>query len=376
MVDDEILFEKGPWQIEKTFEPADDVVDLFADTIWGSPGKTLMQQLGIRDRIPKLKNPCFLLLRRAGELKAGLTVCPRTISFHGQAVNSFYIRFFSFVERFRNKKPNKKNSSADNNSFINPNSVLKQVALKFLSSPEAILAPDKLTEKAIYYAYVESENIRSLNQVRSFGFEQIGRFNTVSFSRFSPKKNGAVSRVEEKDKAFVLAKVQERYKGYGLFFSEHLFYEDNYFVIKKDGKIVAGAQASSVNWVLHNLPGFSGTITLKIMPYVPFISRLFNPANFRFAVFEGIFALPGFEEELFTLFESILAEFKLNSALMWMDEQSELTHFFQNSGQLGLLNQLNTGTPVNVMARFINFSPEEVEHLKKQTVYVSALDIT
>ena len=110
--------------------------------------------------------------------------------------------------------------------------------------------------------------------------------------------------------------------------------------------------------------------------HLPLLSRLFNPDDFKFIAVEGLFFLPGYEQDVFLLLESILAEVGIHTAMLWLDDQSELYHFFLRSGQLGLLHHLEKPSPVKVMIRFLDHAPEEIEAYRHAPVYVSALDVT
>lgn len=373
---DRILFERGSWSLTSAERPHPEFVELLVRTIWGTPEKTLYQHLNTRDRITQLLQPYYITLQRGGHVVAGMTLCRRAVQEPGQTADAFYVRYLSFTEKLLNKKPANNRLVPNGDFVIHPRSFVKNQLLELFTRPKLVAPRQEEHAHAFYYAYVESENQRSLQICSAFGFQKVRSFRTLPFSRFFPKKHPGCSRLTPADRQEVKQAVEEQYADYHLFFPDHLFSGDHYFVLKREGRIVAGLRAMPVSWVINHLPGLSGKLTMQVVPHIPLLSRLFNPANFRFAAFEGVFALPGHENAIFTLMESVLAELGLYTGMLWLDDESELFNFFLNSGKLGLLHHLEKPSPVNILVRFAEAAPETIEMYKKKPVYISALDLT
>ncbi|MCB0630822.1 MAG: hypothetical protein R2824_22395 [Saprospiraceae bacterium] len=374
MQNSKTLFERGSWSLEQYPQPDADLVDLLVNTIWGTPGKTLYQHLDTRDRILQLQRTHYITLRKDKRTRAGMTLCQRTVRDGDRLSNALYVRYLSFAEIFRKKHGS--GSTPTESVFLRPGSMIKSRLAHIFSHPEDIASPLPGTQQSYYYAYVESENERSLQICYSFGYQRIRSFRTLPFSRFFPKKNKWVSKASEDDRAEILAGVEAQYQNYRQFFTDHLFQDDHYFVFKKEGRILAGLRAMPVNWVVQHLPGFTGRLTQNLIPHIPLLSRLFNPKDFRFAAIEGIFYLPEQEHALYSLLESVLAELQLHTALIWLDDESRLFHTLKNSGKLGLLYHLEKPSPVDILVRFTDPSPEMAEAYRRAPVYISALDLT
>lgn len=370
------FFQRGSWSLDKSPEPSTDLVDLLARTVWGTPGKTLYQHLDTRQRITQLQQPHYICLRRREQISAGMTLCQRATQEGTGTANALYVRYLSFVEKLRNKELAGKQLSPDGNFVVHPKSFIKNRLFDLFNRPEVVAPPLPGTSRSFYYAFVESENQRSLQICSAFGFQKVRSFQTIPFSRFFPKKSEAVSKVTEVDKETVREAVLAQYRDFRLFFTDHLFAGDHYYIIKKQGEIAAGIRAMPVNWAIKHLPGLSGKLTINLVPHLPLLSRLFNPKNFRFVAFESMFYRPGCEQELFTLMEGVLAELELYSGLIWLDDQCDLFPFFLNSGQLGLLHRLETPSPVNVLIRFSDPAPGVVDAYRRAPAYISALDVT
>ncbi len=373
-----VLFERGSVLLEKSEEPSEEVVKFLAETVWGTPGGTLFRHLDTQELIHLLVKPHYINCYRRNELIAVLSFCQRTSLLNGQASDAYYIHHLAFHEKFRIKgsKNKKSDSLMANPALINPKSWIKQSMLNLFENPQVVSQNNDLSAKAVFYAFIEAENTRSLQMATGFGFQKIRRFSTLPFSRLKPKGHPNVFRIEESEKEQMLKALEVQYQDHTLFFTDHIFLKNNYFVFKHKGEIVAGVQAMPVQWAIQALPGLSGKITMKVLPLVPLISRLFNPKKFTPAIFEGIFFKEGHEQHLIELLEAVLEKMKLNTALIWLDNQSPLYKLLRNSKQLGLLDKLQEESQADVIARFVNYSQEEIAQFQHRPVYLSAFDLT
>ncbi|HSY61641.1 MAG TPA: hypothetical protein VK796_07175, partial [Cytophaga sp.] len=156
---------------------------------------------------------------------------------------------------------------------------------------------------------------------------------------------------------------------------DHAFLENNYYVLKKDNEIIAGIRTNTAHWMVRSLQGFSGMLIVKLFPYLPVLSRLFNPQKFRFAAFDGIYSKAGYEKELFVLMESVCASLKVTTGIMWLDSESSLNDRLKGSGNWGIMEKLKENIPAYVVAAFKNIPQDEQEKASKFPVYISAVDI-
>jgi hypothetical protein len=141
----------------------------------------------------------------------------------------------------------------------------------------------------------------------------------------------------------------------------------------ENGQLVAGVHANPDQWRIYSLPGFTNNL-LKIFTRLPILNKLFNK-EFQFITFEGIYLVPGNEKYLERLFESLLAKYKVNSAICIVDPGSNL-YTTLKSLRLGLMSKLNKEVRGNVICRFVNFSLEEKNIFKSNPVYISGIDAT
>lgn len=351
----------------------DDIVELVEDTTWGTPGGTQYKHLDAAAKIRDVKDPFFLELRKAEKL-LGLVCLAHRVSEYPQpdGHNTFYIRYLSMMEG-KQRKVNTENATPTTGT--KSNSLVKRALSRLLDKPEALLEATK-RDHAVYYAYVELENERSMEMTRTMGFKPIGKFSTLVFSRLWPKKDKRVRRVTAADRPRVEARIKEEFKDHALFTTQNIFYKDNYWILEEDGELIAGLQANRAHWVLANMPGFSGKLIMNVLPHVPLIRRMFNPRRYEFAVVEGIFCKEGREKDLHRLLQHACVESDVYSALIWLDRIDPMFIRLKKYGKLGILQRVNGDSQADIIAKFVNVAEEDQEWIKNRPRYISAFDST
>ena len=109
-------------------------------------------------------------------------------------------------------------------------------------------------------------NERSKNLVHQAGYEYIRSFLTVAFSRFSPKTDSRVSRIElPEEKQRMESLLMDYYKDHSFFSTEYFFYGDRYYVLKEGDEIVAGVSALPSVYKIYDVPGIWGWVFMKIL---------------------------------------------------------------------------------------------------------------
>ena len=181
-------------------------------------------------------------------------------------------------------------------------------------------------------------------------------------------------RIKGEDISIIKSLLNEKYKEYSFKTLENIGYSDNYFVIKRNGEIMAGVQANPVKWKIHSMEGIGGFIITNILPNIPILKRLINPEKYEFLAIEGYYFKDN-PSDLYTLLESVLSYFHLNSALFQLDYKDDLLKFFNEKGSLGILNAIKKDTKTHVMIRPIGFEWQQSQ-LADSTAYVSSFDYT
>ena len=204
----------------------------------------------------------------------------------------------------------------------------------------------------------------------NFGFKKIGELTTQSFSRYSPKSHPGF---EVSENTTEIQSLIERHKDH-LFFTNYNASRCKYALIRSaQGEITAFAKYQTAHWRIHRLPGRMGKWQARFIPFLPHVSRIFNPKNHRFIVPESILIKENDHILLAQLFESILAHEKHNLLIWWADSREPLLTTTRSQVDWGLFHKLLGRPPVSVYSKFLN--PDMEEKAKEHLLYVSGMDL-
>lgn len=346
------IYTSGNYTIKVDPQPSKSAVDLLHATLWGSTGP-LYQHLDTPEKMNHLIGSYIFTLEKHEKAVATCTLLRRTITVSGNPIHTCYCRYFSVDPEFQGR--------------IYGNLLLKQIKLYIEKESDT---------PTVFYAYVDKEHLTSNKLLKHTGFNVLRTFETKLFSRMRPRKNKAVSRLKKEDADQILPLLKRQY-GQDTFVNfDYLFYQGNYFILKKDNEIVAGLQATKVKWSIKYLPGISGKIMLHLLPVLPYVSSLFNPKKFYFAAFEGVYCKRGYEKELFTLMEAACAELELRTAMIWWDQESHLKKNIEPAGEWGLMNKIASSTPAYLVGSFRNIAATEQPYFYNAPAYIAAFDLT
>lgn len=347
--------------------PSEEILNMLTNNIIGTPGHGMLyQHMGVHDKIHKIAAPYYVNLSKGNKVIGTCCFCSRVTANAGEAIRSFYVRYFSFRNSYRRKNINPRQSAGS--------SVVREEVKSVLNGQCLDVKPQ---EKFFHYAYVDPRNLRSVMLCDQFGFETVREYTTVIFNRINPVENleKKVVEVPASEITGIKQLLSGFYHDFNMFSFDNLFNGAQYYVIRShEGKIVAGAQVNPDRWRISSLPGFSGKIILNTFSQLPYLNRLFNK-DYRFLTLEGIYCAAGYEHYLESLFESLLARYKLNSAIAVVDADTPLYKILR-SLKLGWVDKLNKEVRGNVICKFINFSAAEKALFKKHPAYISGIDVT
>ncbi|MBK7128018.1 MAG: hypothetical protein IPM74_13695 [Crocinitomicaceae bacterium] len=347
--------------IQHATVPPESVIELLKNTLIGTEGSKY-QLLDTSSRIHQLDCPHFFYLERNKKAIGTVTICERQVTLGQTTRTALYLRYFAFDKIVQ--------GSSD--KVRERNSVFDQYWKKLFQTGQ--LGDSETEEKnTFFWGYIDPQNLRSFRMNERFGFESAGTFTITAFSRFYPKKSDQVSRIKSDEKEEVLRHLLNFYKGFNFFSTAHLFEQDNYFVLKDQGKIIAGIQIFHAGYKVVSLPGRTGKLLVKILPRVPWLRKIFNPENFRFLATEGIFWLPGHEKKVEVLLEAVLAQNELNTLLMYEDQRADKIKSLRL--RTGLLQKLKKNNEIHIVVRPVNLNESEYHHLMNNPVYLSGFDM-
>jgi RimJ/RimL family protein N-acetyltransferase len=304
------------------------------------------------DRIAHLTRP-YVAYATEGDKFVACMVMSRIETRQGeQSLDSYYIRYFSAHPDYRGK------------------GITKEMSLLFIDA-----FAKTLPRGALLYAVLERGNHRSVKIVNKVGFEHRKPVQTFGFSRFFPKGSKRIERITTStEQAEVQELLKDFYANYAICHFQNIFQKDRYYVIREQGEIIAGIQVHQTVWKVESMPGVSGKILLQVLPRLPIINKMFNPQQFEFITFEGIYYKPGQEAVLYELIEGLLAQEKLKTAIFWLAEGAPLAEMFLEQGKLGLMHQFVKDAGTFLAYNTTKLSDAQQEALLRYPPYISSFD--
>jgi hypothetical protein len=352
------------------------ILDILSHAVQGSEGGMRFQLQNIPARIEAYGNQIrFVSLYKKNKITGTVGACFRVSGQGALRYPSTYIRYLAMQSTYQLEINWRKREKA----VIKPDQddSFKQKTLEIFSKPHILELPGVFEEdKHIMYGFIESMNERSKNLVNQAGYEYIRSFLTVAFSRFSPKADQRVSKIEDTGKAKMTDLLNDFYKDYSFFASDYAFFENRYYVLKENGEIIAGACAIPTTYKVYDVPGIWGWVMMKVLPIVPYYKRLFRPGEFRYLVFDAIYCKKGRESVLAELFESACATEGFHTGLTWLDDRSGLYDKMRTEVKMGALNRMLNAKPGLVYTKFVNLTNEEKERFYDAPAYISGFDFS
>lgn len=351
------------------------IIDLLSNTVLGSKGAMRYKLTSLGSRISAYKAIRFVSLFKGNSLIGTVGLCYRKIYQGESYVHGTYLRYLSVMAGYQSPEDTGKRNSGSRD--LTSQDSMKSRILSFVRKPETLDFPGyNEGDKNVVYAYVESKNERSRSIIHQAGFQYIRSFQTIAFSRFSPKEDPRVTRAEKSEHSKIDELLSSFYSRYSLYTNESAFYQNKYFVIKSGGEIVAGVSAIPTTYDIVDVPGIWGWIFMNVLPYMPYYRRLFRPGKFRFLVFGYPFVKEGHEKDLEALMESLCATEGINTALTWADDHSNLYEIYRQDINMGALNRMLNANPGLVYANFINLREQERDFFYDNPAFISGFDFT
>jgi hypothetical protein len=354
--------------------PDGEIVAAITSTILGNPDGIRYKLLNAAKRLKEIDPVHIFALRRKGELIYVMVLAERITNTLAKPYITYYVRYVSFSAKF--SAGNLTRASKAMSMQRIGNSVMKEGIRQHAENFTGTLTHDAVeTKKKIYYAYVEESNLRSINFTEFF-FEPIRNFSIITYSKFFPKADQRFSKPDAAEAGLLLPLLNEYYAGHSLYFLQTRDIQENYYILKEEGIIVAGVKAQIANWKIEQVPGLSGKILLHVLPFLPVFSRIINRDRFRFLTFDSLYCKPGKENLLPVLFQSVARSLRVYAAMIYLDNADPLLEKIKKLKGMGLLNRLFKITKAIVMARFINFTESEKKPFRENPVYFSGYDLT
>lgn len=360
-------------EVEILSEPNQDIRNHLEEMILGTPGKLQYRFLEVKDKLSWMKNGKFLILRKSGRIIGSVCLIRRESPVLSQGYPFWYIRYMFIRAPLKPKSYKPKRKKRDSSAHLN---LIWNSILKYFNQPEILIGSSDPVKQSMLYSYVLKSNLRAVNINNAIGIVPVKKARTYFFSRTHPVKNPCVRQIRENEQSNVVNLLREFYNNYVLYSEQNLFYKDQYYVYEEDNEIVAGVQANNEAWEFVSKPGLSGFILLKVLPWIPPISKYWTPRNFKFTAIEGLFFKNGHEDKLFELMESVCAVHKTHFIFYWTDPASRLYNVLISKGRQGFMSRFFPAEDLDVCAKFINWQKEEIDDFISRDIYISCFDST
>jgi len=320
-------------------QPTEAIKTLLSNTILGSNGARY-RHINALEQLTKLDHPIYFSLMAKEQCLGNITLCQRE--------DSLYLRYFTFHPRFQATLNTSKR-------IKDRDSILKEQINVYLNT----LIPEK---KQSIYAYIEPDNIRSLNMAIAFGFSPSAKIAMYHFSRRLPRESRRF-KILTYDEAIPYIRNQ---------FRNHSYYFENpksgiYAAWLINNEIALVTRFHEACWEIKSMKGAFGKLLIKVLPWLPIVNKLISPACHKFLAFDSFLSLnPSIDaKELNAFLSAGLAHFKVHHMMHWVDESSSHSQYIKGI-QWGLLHRILGKNEINLVVK---------GHAKSGPYFIDAMDM-
>ncbi|MFC2089312.1 hypothetical protein ACFLT1_00940 [Bacteroidota bacterium] len=368
------VWEQGSLSSTLETVPPPELIEHIETTYLGTPGGLQYHHTTGLEKLKNMKNCYFLFLRRSGQMLGSIGYVMRNTKTGPFTHKTWLIRYFSMKAPMRTDKKAKKKIKRRPDRAA---TLLKDVANTANNNPERLLDLDtKKVPKAVMYGLVEKNNERSRNFAEIGGYDKTGEIISFIFSRLRQRKNIPVERLKREEIPGMKTLLDDFYSGHAFYFDDYLFINDNYYVLRKEGEIVAGLQANDEEWEIKTVGSLFFDRIITFLTRIPMIGKRFNYEHMRFLGIEGLYFKKGHEQDLYKLLEGVLTMKDNYLALLIMDSSSPEYMAFKINKKLGPANTVLGSFDADIYTKFFSFPEEEKCETLRRPVYISIYDNT
>ncbi len=374
MNDSRTLLNYHSLTIEVETSPSEELMEHMHQTVMGQPGGMQYHHTDLEQKMKSGDENYFMYLRKSGKMLGSVGFCSKPTETAGVTHDSWLIRYFSIKAPIKGV-PKKRLTKADLKDENKRTTVLGRFIQPVFANP-AQLREEKTSadQPAIIFAIVDQTNLRSMNFSAQMGLETVGSLAAFTFSRLRPRRSDRIETVEENQRADILKQIKEFYKDYTLFYSDSIFSNNDYFVIKEGGRMVAGVQIYPVSWKIVDFGNKLTNMAAGLLGRITSLRKRINKDEISFLAFDAIYCEPGFEKVLYELLEGVLERTKYNIAMMMMDLESDLYALFRENKKLGILHKIQGNSYADIRVRFIHMPDAVKQQFYDKTTYIPTYD--
>lgn len=342
-----LIYQQGPLSLFVSNQADPNAISLLQHTTYGTEG-IRYRQTGQEDKIDQLHDPYFFQLYSHQKLIGFYAIDQRPIGFPETWVTGYYGRYLAIQDDFQGKGYGQ---------------LLKSTAVDFLTK--------SAHHPHLFYSFIEAKNTRSMKASHKENFVSVAHFKTYMFRRFSPKLDSRIRMASLTAPSMALRLVQRQFVHFGFQNFVNINYQNHYFTLEENGRVLAGVQANPVVWKLVHIPGLLGPVIRHIAPSLPGLRRFFNPSSQSFVVLEGVYLDENRPDLLPVLLEGVLAHFRTHTAMWQLDEKDPMMALIK-AQKMGLFSHFQPGVTTHLMVKSIGL-PATIE-LSKAPAYMSCFD--
>ncbi len=359
-------------EVEET--PGEELIEHMHSTLMGQPGGLRYHHTSLEERMMSGDEKYFMYLRKSGKMMGSVGFCGKPSVTDGLSHDSWLIRYFSIKAPMRSV-PKKRKEKTDLQDEQKRSSVLGRFMQPVVANPSQLREGEQdPNQPSIVFAIIDQTNLRSMNFSAQMGLETVGEMAGFSFSRLKPKKSNRIEQIVEADKKQVLDLLKEYYSNYTLFFTEPVFKNNDYFVIKENGRVVAGVQIYPVQWKIVDFGSRMANVAMRWLTKIPWVKKRISLEELRFLAFDAIYCKPGYEAALYELMEGVLERTGTYIAMIMMDEDSHLYTIFRERQKLGVMHKFMGTYHADIRVRFINMPEKTRNYFLEHPTYIPTYD--
>ena len=360
--------------IEVESSPSEELMEHMYGTVMGQPGGIRYHHTDLEDRLRSGHEDYFMFLRKSGKMLGSVGFCGKNSETAGTPHDSWLIRYFSIKAPIKGV-PRKRKTRAELQDENKRTTVLGRFIQPIFADPSQLREEELRTGKpAIIFATIDQTNLRSMNFSAQMGLETVGSFAAFTFSRLRPRRSTRIKAVQQDEQGPILEQIRDFYKDYTLFFSDSIFKNNDYYIIREEGRMVAGVQIYEIGWKILDFGNRLTNWASNLLAWIPGIRRRLTKEKISFLAFDALYCEPGQEKALYELLEGVLHQSGHYIGMMMLDLESGLYRMFMDRNKLGFLYKIMGAKFADVRVRFIQIPDEIKKHFYERPTYIPTYD--
>jgi hypothetical protein len=360
--------------IEVETSPSEELMEHMHQTVMGQPGGIQYHHTDLDEKMNSGDENYFMYLRKSGKMLGSAGFCSKPTETAGVMHDSWLIRYFSIKAPIKGV-PKKRKAKADLKDENKRTTVLGRFIQPVFADPAQLRGENTRPDQpAIVFAIIDQTNLRSMNFSAQMGLESVGSLAAFTFSRLRPRRSDRIEIVEEKQRTDILKQIKEYYRDYTLFYSDSIFKNNDYYIIREEGRMVAGLQIYQVTWKIVDFGNKLTNRVAGLFTRIPRLKKRIKKDEISFLAFDAIYCEAGHEKALYELMEGVLERSDHTLGMMMMDLESDLYSIFRDRKKLGVLHKILGTSFADIRVRFINMPDKARQRFYDRPTYIPTYD--